>query len=51
MALAESPGFDPNRFRELTYASTRSRAFLDAAEPGSTLKAFLVAAMSYYRDS
>jgi cell division protein FtsI (penicillin-binding protein 3) len=44
LALAEAPGFDPNRFRELRYADTRSRAFLDALEPGSTLKAFLVAA-------
>jgi cell division protein FtsI (penicillin-binding protein 3) len=44
LALAEWPSFDPNRFRDLPYAETRSRAFLDAQEPGSTLKAFLVAA-------
>ncbi len=44
LALAEWPGFDPNGFRRLPYAETRSRAFLDALEPGSTLKAFLVAA-------
>jgi cell division protein FtsI (penicillin-binding protein 3) len=44
LALAEDPGFDPNRFRDVPYAATRSRAFLDAAEPGSALKAFLVAA-------
>ncbi len=44
LALAEWPRFDPNRFRELPYRSTRSRAFLDAFEPGSTLKAFLAAA-------
>lgn len=44
LALAEAPGFDPNHFRQLDYAQTRSRAFLDAFEPGSTLKAFLVAA-------
>lgn len=44
LALAELPGFDPNRFRELDYESTRSRAFLDASEPGSTLKTFLIAA-------
>jgi len=43
LALAEAPGFDPNRFREVPYAATRSRAFLDAVEPGSALKAFLVA--------
>jgi cell division protein FtsI (penicillin-binding protein 3) len=44
LALAELPGFDPNHFRDLDYDGTRSRAFLDAVEPGSTLKAFLVAA-------
>jgi len=44
LALAEAPSFDPNRFRELIYADTRSRTFLDAIEPGSTLKTFLVAA-------
>ena len=44
LALAEAPSFDPNRFREIDYGTTRSRAFLDALEPGSTFKAFLVAA-------
>ncbi|MCG8591862.1 MAG: transpeptidase family protein [Proteobacteria bacterium] len=44
LALAEAPGFDPNRFRDVPYPETRSRAFLDAVEPGSTLKSFLVAA-------
>ena len=44
LALAETPTFDPNRFRELRYSETRSRAFLDASEPGSTLKIFLIAA-------
>ncbi|MEN8181139.1 MAG: penicillin-binding protein [Myxococcota bacterium] len=44
LALSELPGFDPNRFRESRYTATRSRAFLDAVEPGSTLKVFLVAA-------
>jgi cell division protein FtsI (penicillin-binding protein 3) len=43
LALAERPSFDPNRFRELHYPSTRSRAFQDAMEPGSTFKAFLMA--------
>ncbi|MFQ5418713.1 MAG: peptidoglycan D,D-transpeptidase FtsI family protein, partial [Myxococcota bacterium] len=43
LALAEAPGFDPNRFREIDYRSTRSRAFLDASDPGSTMKAFLLA--------
>ncbi len=44
LTLAEAPGFDPNDFRNTPYAQTRSRAFLDALEPGSTFKAFLVAA-------
>jgi len=44
LTLAERPGFDPNAFRTTDYASTRSRAFGDAVEPGSTFKALLVAA-------
>jgi cell division protein FtsI (penicillin-binding protein 3) len=44
LALAERPGFDPNHFRLVPYAETRSRAFLDVIEPGSTFKAFLAAA-------
>jgi cell division protein FtsI (penicillin-binding protein 3) len=44
LTLAESPSFDPNGFRSLDYATTRSSAFLDAMEPGSILKPFLVAA-------
>ena len=44
LASAESPSFDPNHFRDVAYPETRSRVFLDALEPGSTLKAFLVAA-------
>jgi len=44
LTLAESPSFDPNAFRSLDYATTRSSAFLDAVEPGSVLKPFLVAA-------
>jgi cell division protein FtsI (penicillin-binding protein 3) len=44
LALAEAPGFDPNRFRTLRFEQTRARSFLDALEPGSTMKAFLVAA-------
>jgi cell division protein FtsI (penicillin-binding protein 3) len=43
-SLAEAPSFDPNRFRDLDYDSTRSAAFLDAVEPGSAFKPFLVAA-------
>lgn len=43
-SLAEAPSFDPNHFRDLDYDSTRSAAFLDAVEPGSAFKPFLVAA-------
>jgi cell division protein FtsI (penicillin-binding protein 3) len=44
LALAEYPGFDPNAFRTTPYANTRSHAFLDASDPGSTAKPFVVAA-------
>ena len=43
LSLAEAPSFDPNSFRQVDFTDTRSRAFLDALEPGSTLKVFLVA--------
>jgi cell division protein FtsI (penicillin-binding protein 3) len=43
LSLAESPGFDPNRFRELDYEETRARSFTDLVEAGSTMKAFLIA--------
>ena len=44
LALAELPRFDPNEFRHLSFADTRSRSFTDAVEPGSTFKTFLIAA-------
>jgi cell division protein FtsI (penicillin-binding protein 3) len=44
LAVAESPGFDPNHFRTTPFAETRSRAFTDAVEPGSTFKTFVIAA-------
>jgi cell division protein FtsI (penicillin-binding protein 3) len=43
LALAEAPTFDPNRFAR-SRSADRAHAFLDAQEPGTTLKAFLVAA-------
>ena len=43
LALAESPGFDPNRFWEANPGAFRTRSFVDAFEPGSTLKPFTVA--------
>jgi cell division protein FtsI (penicillin-binding protein 3) len=44
VALAQHPSFDPNGFRTTRFEATRNRAFLDAVEPGSTLKPFTVAA-------
>ncbi len=44
LALAEGPSFDPNDFRDTRYELTRSSAFQDAVEPGSVMKAFLIAA-------
>lgn len=44
LALAEAPAFDPNQFRRASYTETRQRVFTDAFEPGSTFKAFLIAA-------
>jgi cell division protein FtsI (penicillin-binding protein 3) len=44
VALAEYPPFDPNGFRTTRFEATRTRAFHDAVEPGSTLKPFTVAA-------
>ncbi len=43
LALAEAPGFDPNRFWEANPRAFRTRSFVDAFEPGSTLKPFTVA--------
>jgi len=44
LALSGFPGFDPNAFRATRYPATRSHAFLDAMEPGSVLKPFVIAA-------
>ncbi|MCP5070442.1 MAG: transpeptidase family protein [bacterium] len=44
LALAEAPGFDPSSFRTTPYSQTASWAFLNAPEPGSTLKPFIVTA-------
>jgi cell division protein FtsI (penicillin-binding protein 3) len=44
LSLAEQPTFDPNNFRSVPYTETRSRAFGDAVEPGSTFKTFAIAA-------
>jgi len=44
LAVAERPGFDPNRFRKTDFRNSRARSFTDAEEPGSVMKAFLAAA-------
>lgn len=43
LAVATSPGFDPNDRTELDVASMRLRAFTDQYEPGSTFKILAVA--------
>ncbi|MBG0775068.1 MAG: PASTA domain-containing protein [Desulfovibrionaceae bacterium] len=44
LAWAEYPFFNPNTYRDSSPAQWRSRIAGDAVEPGSTLKAFVVAA-------
>lgn len=44
LALANHPRFNPNTPKDLPRDTLRNRAALDAMEPGSTFKAFVVAA-------
>ncbi len=44
LALANEPSFDPNDRKSLNANSVRNRAVTDAFEPGSTMKAFSIAA-------
>lgn len=44
LALAQLPAFDPNRPAESVAAARRNRGVSDCYEPGSTLKALVVAA-------
>jgi cell division protein FtsI (penicillin-binding protein 3) len=44
LALANAPGFNPNTAGSAQQEALRNRAALDAFEPGSTMKAFVVAA-------
>ncbi|MCB1567667.1 MAG: penicillin-binding protein 2 [Xanthomonadales bacterium] len=44
LAMVSQPGFNPNAIRGSTAQSRRNRAITDVIEPGSTIKAFTVAA-------
>lgn len=44
LALAQTPKFDPNLFRQAEPAQWRNRALTDVLEPGSTIKPLLIAA-------
>ncbi|MGH3145952.1 MAG: peptidoglycan D,D-transpeptidase FtsI family protein, partial [Rubrobacter sp.] len=44
VALANAPGYDNNRFGRASAEAQRNRALTDPYEPGSTFKAFTVAA-------
>jgi cell division protein FtsI (penicillin-binding protein 3) len=44
LAMANQPSFDPNNRRRLNSDIVRNRAVTDAFEPGSTMKAFSIAA-------
>lgn len=44
LAMANQPSFNPNNRAELQMGRTRNRALTDLFEPGSTIKAFAVAA-------
>ncbi|GAB4175353.1 MAG: penicillin-binding protein [Geothermobacteraceae bacterium] len=43
LAMANQPDFNPNAFNKFGPANFRNRAITDSFEPGSTLKAFLIA--------
>jgi len=44
LAMASSPGFNPNAFRSYPHDALRNRAIADSFEPGSTMKVFIIAA-------
>ncbi len=43
LALSSYPTFNPNAFRRYPHDNLRNRAVADSFEPGSTMKAFLIA--------
>ena len=44
LALADQPGFDPNKFSSYTIGKGKNKAITDCFDPGSTFKPFLAAA-------
>lgn len=44
LALANAPTFDPNNYRKYTPAEWRNKSVTDVSEPGSVMKAFVMAA-------
>jgi len=44
LAMASYPTFNPNAFQRYSHGWLRNRAIADSFEPGSTMKAFLIAA-------
>ncbi len=45
LALAKSPGFNPNRYYEYPSFSLRNFSYIDSFEPGSTMKILSLASM------
>jgi len=45
LALAKSPGFNPNRYYEYPQFTLRNFSFIDSFEPGSTMKILSLASM------
>ncbi len=45
LAMAKSPGYDPNRYYEHSPFSLRNFSFIDSFEPGSTMKIISLASM------
>jgi cell division protein FtsI/penicillin-binding protein 2 len=45
LALAKSPGFNPNRYYEYAQFPLRNFSFIDSFEPGSTMKILSLASM------
>lgn len=51
LAMAKSPGFDPNRFHVYSPFDLRNFSFIDSYEPGSTMKIISLASILMHRPS